>query len=271
VLPRVGATLRQRLVESELAAVEREVLRSFQASPVAGLIMTMAGGEVVDVNERFLSLYGFARDEVVGASAIDLGLFPRTADRAAAMMRLLESAEPSQIGAHVRTRTGELVPVRAVLDVTERAGARCARAMVVDAPAAGGGDAVDFRALCDALPTGVAVLRGARCVWANEALRSALGLDLGGDGADVNAWLPAPTDDAPATSSGPSPLGPDTRALVASDGRRVPVECSPPIPVVFAGAAAVAHTIDVRAPSRVRLGSGVAPPPPAREHVRRPR
>jgi PAS domain S-box-containing protein len=260
LVQRVATPLRQRLVEDELAAIEREVSRSFQASSVAGLLLTPAAGDVLDVNERFLALYGYARDEVVGANALDLGLWPRAAERASAMMGVLERGEPTELGAHVRTRAGALVQVRAVLDVTDRAGTRCVRVMMLgaDAPAE---PVADFRALVDALPLGVCVLRGSRCLYANAAVRDALGLDEAAIPGDALAWL-APDARDEAARSGSAPLGLGVQALVARDGAEVLARCSAGVPVVFGDAPATMHTVEVL---RERLASGVGSVPgPAR-------
>ena len=174
---------------------------------------------------------------------------------------------------YTSTRAGALVPVRAVLDVTERAGVRCARAHVMDAvdPGIAPGD---FRGLCDALPTGLAVMGGTRCLWANTALRVELGLTgADDDPVDALSWLPpAAHEEARSREASAlcSTIGPDTTALLATNGRSVEVVCSAGVPVVFAGAPAALHTVEPADRARVRLGSGAAPAP-SRNRYRTPR
>jgi PAS domain S-box-containing protein len=270
-LARLGPALRQKLVEDELAAVEREVARSFGACSVAGLVMTLAGGQVVDVNDRFMRLYGWSREEAIGRTALDLGLWSSTAERAAVVMRVLERREPEQMACHVRAKDGSLRPVRAVIDVTERAGTRCALVMVVDASEDRRGER-DFRGLVDALPSGVAVVRGTRFLYANAALATELGLAAPSDlaGASLLEWLPVEGREAArARAEGPdgSALGEETSRLLGSDGRAIPVECSAARSVVFEGAPAALHCVQPVAIARVRVGSGAVPPPRVRSRT----
>ncbi|MBL8055239.1 MAG: PAS domain S-box protein [Anaerolineales bacterium] len=67
-----------RRVHAELRRSEERFSKAFQASPAA-LSITAPDGRFVDVNDRFLALFGFDRPAVVGRTALDLGLFD-TAD-----------------------------------------------------------------------------------------------------------------------------------------------------------------------------------------------
>ncbi len=67
-----------RRVHAELRRSEERFSKAFQASPAA-LSITTPDGRIVDVNDRFLALFGFDRPAVVGRTVLDLGLFD-TAD-----------------------------------------------------------------------------------------------------------------------------------------------------------------------------------------------
>ena len=49
--------------------------KAFLSSPIATCITTLEGGVFLDANEAYLRLSGFQRDQIVGRSAIELGLF----------------------------------------------------------------------------------------------------------------------------------------------------------------------------------------------------
>jgi PAS domain S-box-containing protein len=76
------------------------------ASPMA--LSTKADGKFIEVNEAFLELLGFSRDEVIGKRARDMGLFVQTEDRSNAL-RLLDKNEPIRnLELTIRAKDGSL-------------------------------------------------------------------------------------------------------------------------------------------------------------------
>jgi PAS domain S-box-containing protein len=55
-------------------AHEEHFAKMFQASPVALAITTLAEGRIIDVNESWLEMFGFRRDEVIGNTTTGLAL-----------------------------------------------------------------------------------------------------------------------------------------------------------------------------------------------------
>jgi PAS domain S-box-containing protein len=115
----------------------------FHASPVAISLTTLAEGRFVDVNDSFLRLFGYCREEVIGRTTAELGLWPDPADRALLMGKLRERRSIRDQEGPFRVRFGEerygllsmeLVDVGGtpqvlamVLDITERRRAERAR------------------------------------------------------------------------------------------------------------------------------------------------
>jgi PAS domain S-box-containing protein len=60
--------------ESALRESENKFSSVFQNSPVPLMIMSAPGGQFIDVNDTFLSLTGYSRDEVIGRTAEGLGI-----------------------------------------------------------------------------------------------------------------------------------------------------------------------------------------------------
>jgi len=73
-------TERKRDHEERLQSEER-FAKVFDSSPVAKSISRLEDGVIIDVNESFLSLFEYTRDEVIGQSTIGLKLFKDAADR----------------------------------------------------------------------------------------------------------------------------------------------------------------------------------------------
>ena len=89
----IGRDLTERLQSEEsLLRSEQRFRKAFQASPVSSAVSTIAEGRVVDVNDGFLNLFGFEREEVIGKLALDLGIWADAGERSA-LMRDLQSGK----------------------------------------------------------------------------------------------------------------------------------------------------------------------------------
>jgi PAS domain S-box-containing protein len=55
---------------------EEKFERSFHSSPVAIAISTVADGRFIEVNDSYTGLFGFSREELVGHTSLELGMFP---------------------------------------------------------------------------------------------------------------------------------------------------------------------------------------------------
>lgn len=61
----------RKLVELELRESEEKFQRAFMSSPEAIAIVTLADATYIDVNENFLKLSGFEREEIIGKSSLE--------------------------------------------------------------------------------------------------------------------------------------------------------------------------------------------------------
>jgi PAS domain S-box-containing protein len=90
-----------------LAEIEGRFVRIFQASPVALGMSTIDEGRILDVNERWLSFFGFERDEVIGRTNAELGITPpprrREFSRQARTLGIVRDLEMT-----VQTKSGEV-------------------------------------------------------------------------------------------------------------------------------------------------------------------
>ncbi len=71
----------QKRMERALRLSEEKFSKAFLASPYALVISTMEEGRLVEVNDSFLRIMGFTREESIGHSSSDLGLWTSDADR----------------------------------------------------------------------------------------------------------------------------------------------------------------------------------------------
>jgi len=86
----VGALERRRaLVATEAAhkallGSEAKFAKAFNANP-SGMAITTLDGQVVDVNEAFLRALGYTREEALGRTTVELGLWPSAGERTRAI------------------------------------------------------------------------------------------------------------------------------------------------------------------------------------------
>jgi PAS domain S-box-containing protein len=134
----VGAVVVVRDVTDERAA--KEALRQseerfsqiFRASPVALALSRRADGLLLDSNEAFGALFGFSREEVLGRTTRELGIFTAEADRPALMERLERDGQLMGRELPVRMRGGELRTVSLSIQPVALHGEACLVTAIVD-------------------------------------------------------------------------------------------------------------------------------------------
>jgi PAS domain S-box-containing protein len=96
--------------KAELALLESEekFSKAFQMSPHSMAISTLKEGIYHDVNNAFLSMTGFAKEEVIGFSSLDLNLWIDTGLRQELRMRYLKGLELNLIPVSLRMKSGEV-------------------------------------------------------------------------------------------------------------------------------------------------------------------
>ncbi|HQM90836.1 MAG TPA: PAS domain S-box protein [Syntrophales bacterium] len=101
---------RSKQAEESLKASEERFFRVFQSNPVPMTITAIDDGRILDVNERTVELSGYPREELIGRTSVDVGLWacPRERDRLIARLRAAGSLRDEP--AHFRTREGRVSP-----------------------------------------------------------------------------------------------------------------------------------------------------------------
>lgn len=115
-----------------LGASRDQFARLFHASPVAGGITTLAAGRFLDVNERFTTIVGYEREEIVGNTATGLGLWRDPLDRERMIEELVSQGELDNHELKFRTRSGEERTALASVELIEMDGEPCLLGMYVD-------------------------------------------------------------------------------------------------------------------------------------------
>jgi PAS domain S-box-containing protein len=113
--PHVGAivanyrdvTDRVRAAEA-LEQSEKRFETAFRSSPLAIGISTLDEGRCLDVNDAFLKMVGYKREEVVGRKVVEIGFWEKVGDRQAMVRQVVETGRVSGLQTTFRTRAGEI-------------------------------------------------------------------------------------------------------------------------------------------------------------------
>lgn len=99
----------RKQAERALRISEELVSKAFQASPMLISITTLAEGRFLNVNDAFLRLLGYAREEVVGKTSAELRIWNRPEDRARAIEGLSRGNPGTGTEVEVRRKSGATV------------------------------------------------------------------------------------------------------------------------------------------------------------------
>ena len=98
----------RKLAEAALRESEERFAKAFQASPDALVISRIADGVVLEVNDSFVSLSGYAREEIIGHSTLQLGLYEDPSFRERALKILQEQNVVRDFELTLRRKSGEM-------------------------------------------------------------------------------------------------------------------------------------------------------------------
>jgi len=97
----------RKQAEQALRASEERFSKVFHTSPVAITLATLQEGRFIDVNDSFLQLVGYPREELIGNTALQVGLWLSSSDRERTVAQLLQAKALRHIESEVRTRSGK--------------------------------------------------------------------------------------------------------------------------------------------------------------------
>jgi PAS domain S-box-containing protein len=105
----------------QLRTGEARFSSAFHDSATAQVLTRVADGRLTDVNAAFLALFGYQREEVLGRTAVELGLAPAAED-SASLLRLVDAQGVIHMEATARTRSGATRLVATTIFARERDG-----------------------------------------------------------------------------------------------------------------------------------------------------
>jgi two-component system cell cycle sensor histidine kinase/response regulator CckA len=121
----------QQRIQDALAKSEEKFSRVFMSAPVGIVVSTLDEAKIAETNQYFLDLLGFEREEVIGRTAYEIGVWPDPQARDGLVSRI-QSTDDNSIETQLRTKTGELRTVSGSGHILELDGDRYLVSAVVD-------------------------------------------------------------------------------------------------------------------------------------------
>ena len=98
----------RKRVEQALRESEERFSKAFHSSPAGMAISRLEGGEVLDVNDAFVRVSGFSREELIGISSLDIGIWINPDDRRQLAETLRRDGFLRHLEKEFRTKSGEV-------------------------------------------------------------------------------------------------------------------------------------------------------------------
>ena len=115
----------QRRVEKALRLSEEKFSKAFRCSPTILWISTLQEGRFLEVNETFEKHSGYARDEIIGHTALELELWIDLRERETLIDTVRRQGNAREQEVHFRTKSGQVVVILLSVELVELHGQQC--------------------------------------------------------------------------------------------------------------------------------------------------
>ena len=115
----------RRNTERQLRSSEERFAKAFRAVPDAISISRKSDGAIIDVNDCWVSTFGYSREEAMGRTVLDLDIYEREGDRDKLIVLAEEQDRVRNLELRVRTRRGEPLQMLLAAEVVEMEGEPC--------------------------------------------------------------------------------------------------------------------------------------------------
>lgn len=105
----------RKKTELDIRQSEEKFSKAFNGSPYANALTALDDGSVVDINSSFTSVFGYSKDEVVGKTTVELGIWVNLEDRKRMIDAIEKQGVVKNLKVSLRRKSGEIM--RALLSV----------------------------------------------------------------------------------------------------------------------------------------------------------
>jgi PAS domain S-box-containing protein len=122
----------RRHAEEQLRKSEERFSKAFRLSPLAITISTESDGRYLDVNEAFLLMLGYKREDVIGRTASELGLWTQPSSRLEMVRELQKIGRVTDLHMQYTTSKGQIREAEVWAELIELEGQACVLAISRD-------------------------------------------------------------------------------------------------------------------------------------------
>jgi len=122
----------RRQISEALRESEEKFSKAFRSSPNAMAISTFKDGKFLEVNDGFLRLNGVSREEVIGRTSKELGIWVNPKDRVRILRIMRERGRVVDEEYKSRTKSGEILTMLFSAEPIDIAGERCILSAAAD-------------------------------------------------------------------------------------------------------------------------------------------
>ncbi len=122
----------RKKVEEALRASERKFAVAFKASPDSIIISRLEDGRVLELNDSTATIFGYGREEAIGRTSMELGIWLTPEDRAAMVEALQQQGMLRNRELKLRTKSGDIRTILFSAREIEHAGERSLLAVIRD-------------------------------------------------------------------------------------------------------------------------------------------
>ena len=109
----------------ELRESEGKFSKAFRSSPNGIAITELATGRYIDVNDSFCQIWGYAKEEMLGRTSLELGVFENAAHRESVIGPVRDTGHVKDVELRMRTRSGECKTLLFSAERIELGGKQC--------------------------------------------------------------------------------------------------------------------------------------------------
>jgi two-component system, sporulation sensor kinase A len=124
--------MERQQAEDALRVSETKFATAFRSSPDAITISTLDDGCYVEVNESCLQMLGYRRDEILGRSTLDLGIWAHPIDRENIKQQLQSQGKVTNREIELRRKSGEIFPALFSAEVIQLEDESCILSVAAD-------------------------------------------------------------------------------------------------------------------------------------------
>jgi PAS domain S-box-containing protein len=125
----------RKRAEKNLREADEKLSVVFASAPVGIAVSTVEEGRLLEANREFARLFGYSREEVLGRSTVELGLWADPSDRPRHAARIVAAGEGRNVSLRLRARDGRLLVLRCDVRLVGLRGQPCFLSALLDVTA----------------------------------------------------------------------------------------------------------------------------------------